>query len=111
MDNVELISLYENVAQITAHMLDAAQNGDWELLSDLENNCKNTVETLQMHDISSELTLDLKNKKIAIIKKILEDDRKIRDITEPWMIKLSNLMKKSQNHRQLSQAYGANQIS
>ena len=41
------------------------------------------------------------------LKKILADDKEIRDITEPWMAQLSDLMKNSSTNRKLSNTYGA----
>ncbi|MBI3284467.1 MAG: flagellar protein FliT [Burkholderiales bacterium] len=107
MNNFELISLYENVAVITSHMLDAARTGDWELLARLERDCTSRVQSIRDNEIPIELPADMRDKKIRIIKKILADDREIRDITEPWMARLSDLMKNSGTTRKLAQTYGA----
>lgn len=110
MNSFELITVYEKVAAITADMLNAALANDWDLLEKLEQNCSNEVNTLKLHEVSGDLPPDLKEKKINIIKKILADDRAIRDITEPWMQELSKLMQNSSTTRKLSNSYGANQI-
>ncbi|MFZ6817465.1 flagellar protein FliT [Undibacterium sp. Ji22W] len=110
MNSFELINVYEKVAQITADMLLAARANDWELLSQLEDNCSGQISTLKEFEGPTELPIELKTKKIMIIKQILADDRAIRDITEPWMQNLANLMKSSSTSRKLSQSYGANQI-
>ncbi|MDO8651599.1 MAG: flagellar protein FliT [Undibacterium sp.] len=106
MNSIELISMYENVAEITDRMLSAAREGDWDLLTKLETDCSLRVQNLKSHESPSEMPQDLRNKKIQIIRKILADDKEIRDITEPWMVQLSNLMKNSESNRKLSQAYG-----
>lgn len=111
MNSLELISLYENVANITANMLEAAGSGDWELLARLESDCSAQVQSIREVDLPIELAPELREKKIVIIKKILADDKKIRDITEPWMLRLSNLMQNSSANRKLSQAYGASHAS
>ena len=108
MNNLELISLYENVAEITAGMLDAARIGDWELLAKLEADCAFRVQGLRDNEVPMELPADIRAKKIRIIKKILADDKEIRDITEPWMANLANLMKNSSTNLKLSKTYGAN---
>jgi flagellar protein FliT len=110
MNSFELLIVYEKVAQITADMLVAARANDWELLSKLESDCSGHVSTLKKFEGPTELPPELKTKKVAIIKQILADDRSIRDITEPWMQNLANLMKSSSTSRKLSQSYGANQI-
>jgi flagellar protein FliT len=108
MNSLELISLYENVATITTNMLDAARTNDWDLLSQLEEDCASRVQLLRDHELPSDLPADIRDKKIKIIKKILADDREIREITEPWMAQLASLMKSSSANIKLSQTYGAN---
>ncbi|MET3117831.1 flagellar protein FliT [Undibacterium sp. GrIS 1.8] len=111
MDSMKMMSIYENVAHITDQMLNAARTGDWDLLARLENDCSSQVQTLKANEVNTELPPDLRNKKIQIIKKILADDKEIRDLTEPWMAQLANLMKSSESSRKLSQAYGASRTS
>jgi flagellar protein FliT len=108
LNSMEMISIYENVAEITDRMLDAAKSADWDLLTELEMTCYTQVQEIKNKDTNLELPLEIKNRKIAIIKKILADDREIRNITEPWMLQLSKLMKNSESNRKLSQSYGAN---
>lgn len=110
MDNQEILSLYETVAEITDQMLAAARTGNWEQLAALESRCSSQVEILKQNDqIRQPLTPLAREKKTRIIKKILEDDRQIRDITEPWMAQLSAMLSSTGTERKLSQAYGANQ--
>ncbi|MFZ6686203.1 flagellar protein FliT [Undibacterium sp. SXout11W] len=107
MESTELISLYENVAIITDQMLRAARERDWELLCQLESNCSSTVAIIQKNEIPVSLTPELREQKIRMIKKILADDKEIRDITEPWMAELADLIKSNTTSRKLNQAYGA----
>lgn len=108
MDNQEIIAIYETVADITDQMLVAARDGNWEQLAALETRCSSQVEILKRNDQPREpLTPHAREVKTRILKKILEDDRQIRNITEPWMSRLSALMSSSGNERKLAQAYGA----
>lgn len=110
MDTQEVISLYETVAGITDRMLAAARIGDWDLLVQLESECTSQVEILKRNDQRDQsLTPTAREKKTRIIRKILEDDRQIRDITQPWMAQLSVMMNSTGTERKLSQTYGANQ--
>lgn len=110
MDNQEIIALYETVADITDKMLTAARTGDWEQLAALETRCSSQVEIIKQNDKPRQpLTPMAREHKTRIIKKILEDDRQIRDITEPWMAQLSAMLNSAGKERKLSQAYGANQ--
>jgi len=107
MESIELITLYENVAVITDQMLNAARERDWERLSVLETSCTSTVQKIRDNEQPVALPPELKERKIKVIKKILADDKEIRDITEPWMAQLSELMKSSSTSYKLNQTYGA----
>lgn len=102
-----MISLYEEVAVITDQMLVSARTGDWEQLVALETRCSDRVATLKVHAAALPLTVEMREKKINIIKKILADDREIRSITQPWMVHLTELINSSGTERKLLQAYGS----
>jgi flagellar protein FliT len=108
MDNVNVLEVYESIADITNQMVDAARTGDWDQLALLESRCTVQVATLRKHDASIALTGAHREKKVEIIRKILADDKEIRAITEPWMKQLTALMHSTGTERKLSQAYGPN---
>jgi flagellar protein FliT len=107
MNEQEIICLYEDVATITDQMLAAARSGDWEELTALEQRCAAQVSILKSGEAPVALTGAERERKVEIIKKILADDREIRNITEPWMAKLSMLINSTGTERKLNQAYGA----
>lgn len=109
MDSQEVITLYETVASISEQMLAAARNGDWDELAALEARCSGHVEVLKTSEPPVPLAGTVRERKVEIIKKILADDREIRNITEPWMNKLSRLINSTGTERKLNNAYGANQ--
>ena len=106
MNNEEIISLYESVADITEQMLAAARSNDWEHLTALESHCASHARTLEKCEPVAALSGPMRVRKLTIIQKILANDREIRDITEPWMADLARLMKSSQTERKLNMAYG-----
>ncbi len=107
MNGEEVIAVYESVADITAQMLDAARSGAWDDLVNLENRVAGHVQALAKNEQAVALNGELRNRKIAVIRKILADDKAIRGITEPWMQRLSNLMQSNMTERKLSTAYGS----
>ncbi len=107
MNSLELISIYENVAVLTDQMLDAAQRGNWDLLVKLEASCTLQVQDIKNNETPVMLEKEHRERKIRVIKRILDDDRKIRDLTEPWMAQLQRIMQTSAVHRKLSKAYQA----
>lgn len=110
MNNQEILALYETVSDITGQMLTAASNRDWEQFTALESQCSGQVKRLQQNEDPRQLlSPDERANKVRLIKKILVDDRKIRDITEPWMAKLSLMMKSVGAEKKLAHLYGVNQ--
>jgi flagellar protein FliT len=111
--NVDTLPIYESMAVISKQMLDAARNANWELLSALELRSSEYTEVLKNSNASEDRIdnndRELRERKVALIKKILADDRDIRNLTEPWMQELSSLIKNTSNERKLAQAYGVNQ--
>jgi flagellar protein FliT len=107
MNSQEIISLYEDVAVITDQMLAAAREGDWDKLVSLESHCTTRVQRLQAGETPVALTGTARERKVQLIRKILSDDREIRNLTEPWMVHLSKLLNSTGTERKLNNAYGA----
>lgn len=86
------LAFYETVAEITDQMLAAARVQDWEKLAILETRCAEYAKTVKSQNKDEALTPEDSEKKIASIKKILADDREIRNLIDPWMVKLSFML-------------------
>ncbi|MFC4929994.1 flagellar protein FliT [Massilia sp. GCM10023247] len=107
MTNQEVLSEYAAVAELTGQMLAAAEAGDWDQLVVLEQRCTQHVDTLQRCEAAVELNSTGRQAKIECIRRILADDRRIRDLTMPWMAQLSALISNSGTQRRLANAYGS----
>jgi len=105
MNSQELMSIYETVAEITEQMVDAAQDNDWQLLARLEARCTMQVQVIKDNNDPIELARDERAQKVSVIKRILDGDRKIRDITQPRMAQLTEMMRRSSTQRKLARAY------
>lgn len=106
MNCEEVIDTYESVAQITKNMLDAARQGSWDDLIGLESKVAAHISHLSTNEVLVKLTPALRSRKLTVIKQILADDKEIRNLTEPWMEKLSSLISSSQMEQKLSISYG-----
>lgn len=95
MSYLNVLSLYESVAEVTGHMLLAAQEQDWDKLSELEGYCAQYVEKLKIYEQTEPLTGEAHARKLACIKRILADDREIRNLMAPWMVKLNTMLNNS----------------
>ncbi|MEN9864720.1 MAG: hypothetical protein RL748_310 [Pseudomonadota bacterium] len=106
MNSDEILSLYEAVSKITDQMLAAARQGDWDRMIALEEHCSRHIETLKDGEPPEPLTGVKRERKVQIIHKILADDREIRDLAEPWMAQLGQMINSTRAERRLSNAYG-----
>ncbi len=105
MTNQELLTLYDNVASLTDNMVSAAQCHNWTLLATLEAQCSAHVQSIKENNAPVVLKEEERLRKVLVIKKILEDDRKIRDITQPRMAELTRLMSRSNTQSKLASMY------
>jgi flagellar protein FliT len=106
MNSQEVVSLYETIAALTEQMLTAARSANWMQLAALEKLCAGHIETIKQSEKEPALGA-IRERKIEVIQKILADDREIRNITEPWMKKLSLQINSVGTQRKLAKAYGA----
>ncbi len=105
MNGHKIINLYSKVAEITHEMLMAARLEEWDKLVDLEFRCAEQVRTLQDSDENEVLSPWAREQKVNLIKKILSDDREIRDIVQPRLARLSAMISNAGNQRKLNHAY------
>jgi flagellar protein FliT len=105
MTSQEVLSVYEEVFELTGQMLAAANDSDWDHLAELERRCHAHVQALKQREPAEALDASGRRKKAEIIRKILDDDRKIRELTTPWMAQLSALINNTGTQRRLAHAY------
>jgi len=83
MTSNEVLSMYEHLAGLTAKMSLAAQAGDCATLGRFENQCADhaAAAVTGVPTLSGAPRL----RKIDLLKKIMANDRALRDVTESWM--------------------------
>ena len=105
MTNQQVLAAYETMQALTARMLVAAGNAEWEELAALERQIGAQVLRLKENEEKVVLESAGRLRKVALIRQMLEDDRKIRDLTMPWMTQLSKLINSTGTERRLANAY------
>ena len=106
LETAQLLATYDQLSDTTAHMLSAAQAGDWERLVSLEKDCSDLVGRLSHLENDDPLPERLRVRKAAMIRKVLADDAAIRDITEPWLARLGTMLGANRREQQLLKSYG-----
>ena len=106
-NNDAILSLYKTVSQINEQMLYAAQIGDWDQLVVLESRCSAHVGELMQQEPLGLPSAVGRAAKVRFIQKILDADRQIRDLVQPWMVQLGAIINSNGTQRKLVQAYGS----
>ncbi len=106
MTGQEVVSVYEAMVGITDQMLAAATASDWDRLVQLEHQCAACVRQLKADGDGQPLAGQERVRKVDAIRRMMASDRKIRDLTQPWMAKLTAMMSNNQTERRLARAYG-----
>lgn len=107
MTTQQVLSTYESMQELTAQMLAAASASDWDQLAALERRCAAHAQALKEQAADLPLSGEQRVAKIQIIRQLLDDDRKIRDLTMPWMAHLAAMIGSTRSQSRLVNTYGA----
>lgn len=107
MTDEQMLAVYQELADLTSRMADAASADDWDSVVELEQACAARVQQLKANEGGAAWNPPARARKAEIIQRILADDRRIRDLATPWMARLSALINNSRTQTRLAGAYGA----
>jgi flagellar protein FliT len=80
-----LIDCYRAIEASSLQMLNAARSQDWDTVVHHEGVCAVLIEQLRNQARCVELDAMEKAEKSRIMLRILGNDAKVRDLTEPWL--------------------------
>ncbi len=106
MGGNQVIANYESLSRLTAQMREAAVQGEWDRLIEIEQQCRQHVAAIKQADASVILDAPARQRKVQIIKKILAHDADIRSRTVAWMEQLQRIMQSNRQEQRLNRAYG-----
>lgn len=105
MTSIEILTTYQTLSDLTNTMLNAARQDEWDRLAALEQRCQIHVGNL-MQAAPVKMDMHEQRTKIAIIRAILQNDAKIRALTEPHMHALQQRLSSTRTAQRSIQAYG-----
>lgn len=105
MQQPSIIESYKSISALTGEMVMAASAGDWDGLTELERTCRAKVEELKLMKEGALMNPSDKKQKVEVIKKILADDARIRELAEPWMNNLHAILSASYKGKLVKKAY------
>jgi len=90
--NTELLSYYEAIERASADMLSAAQAGNWDEVVKLEGACVLLISQLKHAARDAKLEPGVAKTKSRIMQRILVNDAEIRQLAEPWLSELDDML-------------------
>lgn len=90
--NTPLLNYYEAIEQASQDMLDAARTGNWDQVVKLEGACALLISQLKHAASGADLAPEEAQLKTRIMQRILVNDAEIRQLAEPWLEDLDNLL-------------------
>lgn len=96
----QLLDHYEQIAQASQLMLDAARNSDWDEVARQEERCRALVASLKAASVASPLLRPQDNRRrMELLRRMLAADAEIRGRSEPWLRQLEQLISSPRPHR------------
>jgi flagellar protein FliT len=105
MTGTDIIATYETLSSLTGNMLNAAQKNDWDGLASLEQVCQTHIRKLTAFPALGALSAPQQQRKIEVIREILENDAQIRNLTEPRLAELQTILRGNSQRKSAATAY------
>ena len=90
--NASLLNYYEAIEKASSDMLEAARIGNWDHVVKLEGACALLISQLKHAAAKQALGAEEAQLKSRNMQRILINDAEIRQLAEPWLEELDNMM-------------------
>ena len=90
--NSPLLNYYQAIEKASQDMLEAARQGNWDQVLKLEGACAVLISQLKHIASAKPLASDEVQFKSRIMQRILVNDAEIRQLAEPWLDDLDDLL-------------------
>lgn len=90
--NPVLLNYYEAIEKASQDMLEAARAGNWDHVVKLEGACALLISQLKHAAAKQSLGTEEAQLKSRIMQRILINDAEIRQLAEPWLEDLDNML-------------------
>ena len=90
--NTHLLNYYEAIEKASQDMLDAARAGNWDYVVKLEGACALLISQLKHAASTQDFGAEEAQLKSRIMQRILINDAEIRQLAEPWLEDLDQIL-------------------
>lgn len=87
-----LLDYYKAIENASRKMLEAAKAEDWDGVMHLESTCAVLIAQLRSRSRNAQLQPDERKEKTLIMQRILRTDAEIRNLAEPWLQDLAQIL-------------------
>jgi len=92
-----LLDYYKAIERTSSQMLDAAKTENWDQVVRLEGACAVLIAQLRYKAKTDALAPEDRKEKTKIMQRILRTDAEIRNLAEPWLNDLAQMMDSHQS--------------
>lgn len=87
-----LLDYYKAIENASQRMLEAARNENWDQIMHLEGTCAVLIAQLRHKSRNLQLAPEERKEKARIMQRILRTDAEIRNLAEPWLQDLAQIL-------------------
>lgn len=87
-----LLQYYEAIEKASADMVVAARSGNWDEVVKLEGACMVLISQLKEAARTQQINAQQRQAKSRIMQRILVNDAEIRNLAEPWLSDLDEML-------------------
>ena len=106
LDDAQLLDAYQQMADLSARMLAATGEREWEALVEQERQQDALFALLQRADAGQRRPADVLRRQQALIEQILENQGQRRELALAWRESVGALLDSVDSARRIAKAYG-----
>ncbi|PHM28023.1 flagella biosynthesis regulatory protein FliT [Xenorhabdus budapestensis] len=110
-NDLDLLSAYQQILNLSEQMLDLARNEKWDALVDMEITYLKAVEVVTLLSKDSDAPISLQQKLTKILQTVLDNEKETRRLLQKRLDELSDLIKQESCKQLLHDTYGQFPIS
>lgn len=106
LDDAQLLDAYQQMADLSARMLAATGEREWEALAEQERQQDALFAILQLAGAGQRRPADVLRRQQALIEKILDNQGQRRELALAWRESVGALLDSVDSARRIAKAYG-----
>lgn len=106
MNAQQLVAQYELLSSLSGLMRVAADQGEWDKLIELEDQCSRHIASMKLIDPPPVLDESSLQHTMQLLREFIANDAAIRNGAESWMKQMQVNLQSNRQEQRINQAYG-----